>query len=133
MPSLLLRFMLLFTIYVPAGNLGYLWIYKRYGIASKTMLLVSIGCNVIIPLYGLVGFASTTFGVRQGWEIVMVAIWYGIHIGAYQAFSRAIFATLVPRGKERYVEIFITSKFQVILILPCAFAFDVQQRLLFGI
>jgi UMF1 family MFS transporter len=57
-------------------------------------------CNTLIPLWGMVGFFSKSFGVRNGWEIIVVAVWYGCHLGAYQAFSRAIFATLVPRGKE---------------------------------
>jgi MFS-type transporter involved in bile tolerance (Atg22 family) len=30
-----------------------------------------------------------------------MAAWYGLQVGAYQAYSRAIFGTLIPRGKER--------------------------------
>jgi MFS family permease len=32
--------------------------------------------------------------------MIMMAVWYGFAIGAYQAYSRSLFAVLIPPGKE---------------------------------
>ena len=56
--------------------------------------------TMLVPAYGLIGFATTSFGVRHGWEMVIVAVWYGFNFGGYLSFSRSVFATLVPPGQE---------------------------------
>jgi hypothetical protein len=42
--------------------------------------------------------------------MLLVAVWYGFHLGAMQAFARALFAPLIPYGKERYVGFKLLSR-----------------------
>ena len=81
------------------GNFVYISLNRRFGVSAKTLLLASMLFITLIPAYGLVGFASTSFGVRHGWEIIVVAAWYGFHFAGYLAFTRSVFATLVPPGQ----------------------------------
>jgi len=54
-----------------------------------TLLVVGVG----VPALGAAG-------VRTGRDVIAVACVWGACVGAMQAFSRAVFATLTPRGAE---------------------------------
>lgn len=83
-----------------AGNVAYLWAGKKWKIDSKKLLVFSLMCSALVPAYGLIGLGSKTIGLRYGWEMLMIAAWYGLHLGSMQSYSRSIFSTLIPRGKE---------------------------------
>ena len=36
----------------------------------------------------------------QGWELILVAVPYGLALGPMQGFSRTLFGTMLPSGKE---------------------------------
>jgi hypothetical protein len=97
--GILLMFLLV-PLCAMAGNVAYLKVATRWGIPSKTMLLASLFCCAVIPAYGLLGLVSTRIGIRHGWEVLSVCVWYGLHLGAMQSYARGTFAVLVPRGKE---------------------------------
>lgn len=63
------------------------------------MLFVLVLASAV-PLYGIIGFFQTTFGLRHPWEMYVVACWYGFTLGGYSTLSRSIFSLLIPRGKE---------------------------------
>jgi UMF1 family MFS transporter len=73
--------------------------HKR-GISSKRMVIACLVGLCVIPAYGMVGFGSRTLGIRQGWELFLVAGVYGFLLGPISAFSRSLFASLVPHGRE---------------------------------
>ena len=50
-----------------------------------------------------------------------MGLWYGLHMGAYQAFSRAIFATLIPSGKERCANWWRKSAYLVVKLTAMSF------------
>jgi hypothetical protein len=97
--GILLMFLLV-PLCAMAGNVGYLKVASRWGIPGKTMLLASLFCCAVIPAYGLLGLVSSRIGIRHGWEVLSVCVWYGLHLGAMQSYARGTFAVLVPRGKE---------------------------------
>lgn len=79
------------------GNIGYLRIAQRGWATPRTLLAASMLAVAAMAVYGLLG------GMTTGLEMIVFGAWYGLHMGAYQAFSRSIFSTLVPPGKERCV------------------------------
>jgi MFS transporter, UMF1 family len=76
------------------------WCASRWKLRTKTTLLIITAVSLSIPIYGLLGYAIPTLGLRQGWEILMVGAVYGICLGPFQAYSRSLFSTLIPRGRE---------------------------------
>lgn len=44
--------------------------------------------------------ASLGFAHHHDHLQLLVAVWYGLHLGAMQAYSRSCFALLIPRGRE---------------------------------
>lgn len=83
------------------GIKAHLMILVRYpSVSTKRMLLIALYMCTVIPLYALVGLFTTNLGVQQGWEIILVAVWYGFCLGPVVAHARSLFALLIPRGKE---------------------------------
>jgi UMF1 family MFS transporter len=82
------------------GNLGLLKCGQRFQIRGKRMLIAVLAICCIVPAYALIGFFSMQFGVRKGWEMIVVATVYGFVIGPIQSYSRSVFASLIPKGKE---------------------------------
>lgn len=91
---------LIVPIFAAIGNVGCYWLSRRYGWHGRTMLVGCLFVSAIVPAYALIGFASKEIGVRQGWELLIVAAIYGMTIGPIQAFARSTFGTLIPAGSE---------------------------------
>ena len=85
---------LLTPLAAAAGSVGYSLAVARWGLPPRTALLASMLATAAIALYALGA------GLSTGGEMLAVACWYGLHIGAYQAQSRALFATLLPPGRD---------------------------------
>jgi UMF1 family MFS transporter len=85
---------LLCPLFAAAFNIFYMKLAARLAAPPERMLvamLVIIGATVPAA-----GFA----GIKTGPQIIAVACVWAAHMGAMQASSRAVFASLVPRGKE---------------------------------
>lgn len=85
-------------ILVPAsaavGNEVYLRVSRALHLSPRTMLVVSlVAVGAVIPAWGVVG-------INTGAEILALGSFYGFNLGAMQAFSRTLFATLIPPGRE---------------------------------
>lgn len=50
------------------GNYIWLWISRRFHWSSKTAVLVILGCFLLIPIYGLIGY-SGVFGIVKPVEV----------------------------------------------------------------
>ena len=77
------------------GNFTWLRLSQYFNVKPEHALaftLVAIGS--IIPAIGLSG------SLTSGPVLVGIAIWWGFNMGAMQAFSRAVFSSLVPQGYE---------------------------------
>lgn len=97
--GILLMFFLV-PIFAAVGNMGMLKCGQRCGLRSKTMLIIALTICSLIPLYAMIGFFSKKIGVRQGWEMILVACAYGFTIGPIQSYARSLFSTLTPKGRE---------------------------------
>lgn len=54
----------------------------------------------VIPLYGMLGFFIDNIGLKRGWEMYMLGIWYGFALGGLNASCRYVYSLLIPRGSE---------------------------------
>mmetsp|Transcript_11355 Transcript_11355/g.21618 ORF Transcript_11355/g.21618 Transcript_11355/m.21618 type:complete len:689 (-) Transcript_11355:83-2149(-) len=76
-----------------AGSLLALKLERKCKIRPKTMLIVSLLVIGLCPLYGYVGLYSKN-------EFYVLAFVFGLAYGPQQVYTRALFASGVPRGRE---------------------------------
>ncbi|KAF9385482.1 Autophagy protein 22, partial [Podila verticillata] len=91
------------AIIVPFAALvgTYLWLFvqRRCKLTSKQTLLWISALFCVVPIYVLIGF-SGKFGLVYEIEIWPVLVYFGLMLGATQSFSRVLYASLIPKGKE---------------------------------
>uniref|UniRef100_A0A7S0JMM2 Autophagy-related protein n=1 Tax=Cafeteria roenbergensis TaxID=33653 RepID=A0A7S0JMM2_CAFRO len=88
---------ILSPIMAAIGNAAWLAIAKRFDLSARTVVILNLCIIVVVPVWGLLGFATTAIGLRHGWELFVGIAVYGFNLGAVQSFSRSLFASLVPR------------------------------------
>ncbi|ORZ28832.1 autophagy-related protein 22-like protein [Lobosporangium transversale] len=81
------------------GTYAWLWIQRRMNLTSKQMLLIISAAFAMVPVYCLIGF-SNSFGLVHKVEIWPCLVYFGLMLGAFQSFSRVMYAALIPKGKE---------------------------------
>ena len=81
---------------------GYAWhaAQVRTGWSSKRVLVLNLLFLAVLPLWGCVGFFTTSIGLRKPAELYVLAVWFGMCLGSAQAFGRAVFSELIPKGHE---------------------------------
>ena len=80
-----------------------LWLTDRCRpttMSTRTVCVVGLCVFLLIPVYGMVGFASESFGLRFGLELLIVAAVYGLCYGVIASYSRSLFGQLIPPGYE---------------------------------
>lgn len=83
------------------GNFFWLWIKNKFNIETKTMLYFNLGCLLILPIYGFIGFIpKSPIGIKHIWELYVFAAIFGFNLSAIQSFARSLFIALTPPGKE---------------------------------
>ncbi|KAG0258181.1 Autophagy protein 22 [Mortierella polycephala] len=91
------------AILVPLSALigTYMWLFiqRQFDLTSKQMLLAISAAFAIVPIYVLIGF-SEVFGLVHQVEIWPCLVYFGLMLGAFQSFSRVMYASLIPKGKE---------------------------------
>lgn len=99
-----------------SGVLGALvWprLQRRFKWENKRVLIVLVSLCSLIPLYGCLGFlpflheeganlltTTRVGGLTTPGEMYGLAVFFGTVYGAFQAYARAFYAELVPRGEE---------------------------------
>lgn len=73
---------------------------KKLGITLKNTLLIIILWLLVIPLYGILGFFFSAFGLKHKSEMYVLACWYGLSLGGLSTILRSLFGLLIPKGKE---------------------------------
>ena len=81
---------------------GHAWhaVQVKTGWSSKRVLVLNLLFLAALPLWGCVGFFTTAFGLRKPVELYVLAVWFGSCLGSAQAFGRAVFSELIPKGHE---------------------------------
>ncbi len=82
------------------GNAFFYILQKWTKLASKSILVILLGLMGLIPIWGILGFFTTSIGLHNQWEIYLFACYFGFLVGALQSFSRVIFSELIPPGDE---------------------------------
>jgi len=80
-----------------------LWLANRYRPASMSTRGICVTGLVVfsmIPVYGMVGFATDDFGMHFGIELLFVSVVYGLAYGVIASYSRSLFGQLIPPGYE---------------------------------
>ncbi|AMD19499.1 HCL652Cp [Eremothecium sinecaudum] len=73
---------------------------KKFKLSSQYILIGIICWTAIVPLYGILGFATPVMGLKHQWEMYILAVWYGVALGSLGAVSRSVFTLIIPKGKE---------------------------------
>ncbi|KAF9361806.1 Autophagy protein 22 [Mortierella sp. AD094] len=81
------------------GTYTWLFIQRKLGLTSKQTLFSISVAFAIVPIYVLIGF-SGVFGLVHKVEIWPTLVYFGLMLGAFQSFSRVMYASLIPKGKE---------------------------------
>ncbi|KAG0226136.1 Autophagy protein 22 [Mortierella sp. GBA43] len=81
------------------GTYMWLFIQRKLNLTSKQTLLAISAAFALVPIYVLIGF-SNVFGLVYQVEIWPCLIYFGLMLGAFQSFSRVMYAALIPKGKE---------------------------------
>eukprot|EP00039_Didymoeca_costata_P009133 m.120877 g.120877 ORF g.120877 m.120877 type:complete len:666 (+) comp14374_c2_seq1:79-2076(+) len=105
---------LLFAIPIFAilGNVLADYVSSKYNVSSKAIVIATLLWTAVVPVWGLIGYASDDFGIRKGWEVFLIGPYYGFGMGALQSYSRSLFADIIPKGFESQFFLFyeITNK-----------------------
>ena len=92
--------MLEVPLFAGVGNIVADKLAKKYNLKSKSVIIFCLCWIAVIPVWGLIGFGTDSFGIRKGWEILLLGPIYGLPLGAMQSYSRSLFASLTPKGME---------------------------------
>jgi len=90
----------LVPVFAALGGHAFQALSVRFQWHSRTTVLLTVAVAAIVPLYGFLSYAPLPIGLRQGWEILAVGCVYGTSVGAFQAFARSLFSTVIPAGHE---------------------------------
>jgi MFS-type transporter involved in bile tolerance (Atg22 family) len=85
---------ILVPLFAASFNVLYMKLSQRFNVPPERMLqftLVVVG--IVVPVWGFVG-------INTGLDVIVVAVIWAAHMGPLQAFSRTVFASLIPPGKE---------------------------------
>ncbi|KZO90740.1 MFS general substrate transporter [Calocera viscosa TUFC12733] len=83
-----------------AGALTCNALQHRYGLSNLRVLSLLVLAVTLVPLYGCLGFALPTLGLKTSGEMYALAVYYGWIMGAFQGYARAVFSELIPPGEE---------------------------------
>jgi MFS transporter, UMF1 family len=105
-----------------AGILGaLLWpaVQRRFELSSLRMLVLTVIAVSVVPLYGVIGLLAphgARWGLRVPEELFVLAVYFGILLGGFQSYARALYAEIIPPGEEaRWYGLYsITDKVGVI-------------------
>ncbi|KAH9866013.1 hypothetical protein J1614_008577 [Plenodomus biglobosus] len=93
---------------IGSGIIGaFAWprVQQHFSLQPKTILLCCVAGMEIIPLYGLLGYIPLFqklgfIGLQKAWEIYPIAVIHGIVMGGISSYARAVYAPLIPQGRE---------------------------------
>jgi UMF1 family MFS transporter len=91
---------LLAPLSAAVGNFVFLFIKRKLNASNQAMVVSALFSISILPIWGLLGYVSSTIGFRNSWEAYFLAIWFGLNLGAIQSFSRTLFCELIPPHRE---------------------------------
>ncbi|KAG0336623.1 Autophagy protein 22 [Podila humilis] len=79
----------------------WVWLQNNRGVKPKSVVIINSCLFGLIPVYCLLGLIdSFPVGLKHGWELYMLASFFGLFIGAIYSSNRVVFAQFIPFGHE---------------------------------
>lgn len=82
------------------GNFTFYFIQRKLKLSVKSMLIITVICMALLPLYGLFSLTNLPFGLKHDLEIFIFAGYFGLIMGALQSYSRTLYSEIIPKGCE---------------------------------
>ncbi|KAG0328813.1 Autophagy protein 22 [Podila horticola] len=83
------------------GMVFWIWIQNSKGVAPLKIVIINTCCFGMLPAYCLLGLIpSSPIGLKQEWELYMLAAFFGFFSGAIYSSNRVVFAQFIPYGHE---------------------------------
>jgi len=99
------------------GSLAWPYLQRRLGFGNLKMVMILVILASLVPAYGCLGFLPVFQrigfgGMNNPNEMYGLAVYFGFVYGAFQAYARAFYAELIPKGEEAkwYALFSITDK-----------------------
>ncbi|KAF9342348.1 Autophagy protein 22, partial [Mortierella sp. AD094] len=89
--------------YICAGSGMWFWIWlqNKKGVKPMKVIIVNSCLFGLIPIYCLLGeIKSNPVGMKNTWELYMIAALFGFFIGAIYSSNRVVFSQFIPLGHE---------------------------------
>ncbi|KAI8901892.1 autophagy-related protein 22-like protein [Globomyces pollinis-pini] len=81
------------------GNILWIKFQNHYKFTTVQILRIQACLYLLMPLYGLIGFFAP-FGLVSSVELLPLALFHGLLLGATQSSCRVLFSELLPPGHE---------------------------------
>ncbi|KAJ2992546.1 Autophagy protein 22 [Globomyces sp. JEL0801] len=81
------------------GNILWVRFQNHYQLSTIRILIMQACLYLVMPVYGLLGF-FTPIGLRTASELLPLAVYHGLLLGATQSSCRVLFSELLPPGHE---------------------------------
>lgn len=85
--------LVLVSICAVLGCFFFMHLHDHRGYSSKTLLTTNLVLMGLIPIYG-------QLFMREKWEFYLGVMVFGLNTGSQQAFTRSIYASFIPFGRE---------------------------------
>jgi MFS-type transporter involved in bile tolerance (Atg22 family) len=82
------------------GCWGYYVLQKQFNLKTKTILQIVNFCCLLTAVWGTIGIWTDKIGFHNQWEFWLFAATYSFHFGPQFSYGQAMFAELVPHGRE---------------------------------
>ncbi|KFH63645.1 hypothetical protein MVEG_10339 [Podila verticillata NRRL 6337] len=83
------------------GMVFWIWVQNSKGVAPLKVVIINTCCFGMLPAYCLLGLIpSSPIGLKQEWELYMLAAFFGFFSGAIYSSNRVVFAQFIPYGHE---------------------------------
>ncbi|KIY52192.1 MFS general substrate transporter [Fistulina hepatica ATCC 64428] len=82
------------------STFGFWYIQRSWKISTKKMFIVTNVVTILIPLWGMIGIWTNSFGFHNVWEYWAYNCVFGIFQAPYYAYAQTMMAELTPHGFE---------------------------------
>ena len=84
------------------GNIFFVWISNKCNVNSKSLLVIHLCINCLLPLWALLGMIpDSPVGLVNAVELyIVVGLFYGSQLGSLFSTSRSLYGHLIPIGHE---------------------------------
>ena len=82
------------------GCLFFLWIAKRFGVRTKTNLMIIVTLTAVVPLWGCFGIGLSNFGIKTTWELWVFYVWSGLFTAPIWAWQTPCWPNLFPEERK---------------------------------